>query len=457
MVNLDPEEFNGINVAADWIYDLESSDSRKHKESVIEKALVASKLGSASAQCFLYNCFLAYNPFYVYNIKQVPETEGLENCENPWISFWGLLESLRTRAITGNRARDQIEKISKKFDSQQWNAVCRRVITKDLRCGISEKTLNKVLKNTQWSIPVFGCQLAQDSTDHAKKMTGQRRLEVKLDGVRVLAFVSDSAVTLFSRNGKTLENFPKIQDEISSNSAFRTTVAQKIGQRFVLDGEIVGKSFQELMRQAHRKKNAVTDDSVFHIFDIVPFTDFQFGHWNRPQDRRLEILKSAESAISESDCLRIMPGISVDLDTAEGQEVMHRFAEDAVDQGFEGIMIKNLEAPYECRRNSFWLKWKPFIEVSLAVVAVEEGTGRNLGRLGALVCEGVDSDRKICVNVGSGFSDKDRTAFWKDQMQLLNQIVEIRADAITQNQDGSYSLRFPRFLRFRGFDPGEKL
>ena len=35
--------------------------------------------------------------------------------------------------------------------------------------------------------------------------------------------------------------------------------------------------------------------------------------------------------------------------------------------------------------------------------------------------------------------------------------AEVRADAITQNQDGTYSLRFPRFLRFRGFEVGEKL
>jgi hypothetical protein len=42
-------------------------------------------------------------------------------------------------------------------------------------------------------------------------------------------------------------------------------------------------------------------------------------------------------------------------------------------------------------------------------------------------------------------------------MDLLGHVVEIEADAVTQNQDGSYSLRFPRFVRFRGFEPGEKL
>jgi DNA ligase-1 len=104
-----------------------------------------------------------------------------------------------------------------------------------------------------------------------------------------------------------------------------------------------------------------------------------------------------------------------------------------------------------------WLKLKPFIEVSLTVIAVEEGTGKNIGRLGALVCEGEDDGRRILVNVGSGFTDDQRIAFWAARAEIGGHIVEVRADAITQNQDGTYSLRFPRFLRFRGFDRGEKI
>jgi len=136
---------------------------------------------------------------------------------------------------------------------------------------------------------------------------------------------------------------------------------------------------------------------------------------------------------------------------------MHRYAEDAVALGFEGIMIKDLGAPYECRRSTFWMKWKPTITVDLNIVGFEEGTGRNLGRLGAIICEGVDNERSIHVNVGSGLSDANRDEYWLARDQLLGNVVEVEADAVTQNQDGSYSLRFPRFVRFRGFEAGEKL
>jgi len=147
----------------------------------------------------------------------------------------------------------------------------------------------------------------------------------------------------------------------------------------------------------------------------------------------------------------------VDLDTDEGKKRYKEINAKAIAGGYEGIMLKDPEAGYECKRSVAWLKLKPFIEVSLTVVAVEEGTGRNVGKLGALVCEGNDDGRDIVVNVGSGFTDVNRDDYWTSREDVVGKVVEVRADAVTQNQDGTYSLRFPRFLRFRGFDNGEKI
>jgi DNA ligase-1 len=455
-IDFSHKQFNGITVAADWIRDLEASDSRLHKERVIEKALMAAKLGSANAQCFLFNCYQAYNPYYTFHVKQVPESEGIEHAENPWPVFWGLLEGLRTRSFSGHRARDAILETMKRFDSLEWNNLCRRVITKDLRCGISEKTLNKVLGKTEWKIPVFSCQLAQDSTDQPKKLKGIKRLECKLDGVRVLAVVSGNSCSLFSRNGKEFLNFPHIAEAIlEQRRAFQ--YGRGTGGHFVLDGEIVGESFQKLMKQAHRKSDAVTDGMVYHIFDIIPLDALKEGHCNLQQYKRIEWLESARSQLMETDCLRIMNGLDVDLDTAEGHDIMNRYAQDCVAEGFEGIMIKSMDAPYLCKRTDYWMKWKPTITVDLKIVGFEQGTGRNADRLGAIICEGDDNGRHICVNVGSGLSDGDRDEYWRSRDLLLGHLVEIQADAVTQNQDGSYSLRFPRFLRFRDFEAGEKV
>ena len=455
-LNFTDTRFEGI-VSAGWIRDLESSDSRIHKEKVIEKALMAAKLGSADAQAFLFNCYQAYNPFYTFHVRQVAEVHGQSGKPNAWPRFWALLESLRTRSVTGDAARQAIEDCSTLFNDEEWNTVCRRVIIKDLRCGISEKTINKVVGKTEYKIPVFTCQLAQDSTDQPKKLTGIKRLEPKLDGVRVLAVVQGMNVSLFSRNGKEFQNFPQIATSIAVNrAAFQRNLGS--GGRFVLDGEVTGESFQKLMKQAQRKSDVETDGMIYNIFDIIPLDDFQRGYWNAQQYKRFDILEQARNQIDEEHTfIRIVTGLEVDLDTAEGHDVMQRYAEDCVAEGFEGIMIKAVDAPYVCKRADYWMKWKPTISVDLNIVGFEEGTGRNEGRLGAIICEGEDNGRRIRVNVGSGLSDSDRDEYWTARDDLLGHLVEVQADAVTQNQDGTYSLRFPRFLRFRDFEAGSKL
>lgn len=444
-------------MAAGWIRDLESSDSRIHKEKVIEKALMAAKLGSADAQAFLFNCYQAYNPFYTFHVRQVPEVSGQQGRGNSWPRFWALLESLRTRSVTGDAAREAIDRCSELFDDEEWNILCRRVIIKDLRCGISEKTLNKVLDKTDWKIPVFTCQLAKDSSDRPDKLRGVKRLEPKLDGVRVLAVVQGMNISLFSRNGKEFANFPQIARDIQRHrSAFQRNLGS--GARFVLDGEVTGESFQKLMKQAHRKSDVETENMVYNIFDIIPLDDFQRGYWNAQQHKRFDILEQAWGRLQNDPCsLKVVRGLEVDLDNAEGHDIMNRYAQDCVAEGFEGIMIKAVDAPYECKRSDFWMKWKPVISVDLKIVGFEEGTGRNAGRLGAIICEGEDNGRCIQVHVGSGLSDSNRNEYWNSRGDLLGHLVEIQADAVTQNQDGTYSLRFPRFLRFRDFEAGEKV
>jgi DNA ligase-1 len=255
---------------------------------------------------------------------------------------------------------------------------------------------------------------------------------------------------MYTRNGKLLENFGHI-------TAYLEQYMDEFGRSYVLDGEVVSRSFQDLMKQVHRKSDVQAQDARLCLFDILPMVEFKQGKSVMAQRRRSQFLKNFENIFADSGFIEIIPQIEVNLDEFLGEIEYKDYNKKMVEEGFEGIMIKDPEAKYECKRSASWLKQKPFIEVSLEITALEEGTGRNLGRLGALVCEGVDDDRKISVNVGSGFSDSHRRDYWQERDSILGQVVEVRADAITQNQDGTYSLRFPRFLRFRGFKVGEKI
>lgn len=443
-------------MSASWINKLNESDSRLHKEDVILQALEAATLGSVNSKIFLGFTKACYNPYVTFGVKQIPNTEGITNAENPWEDFNELMIQLSQRMLTGHAARDAIEAMSKRFDSEEWNKFLAPVLRRDLRAGISDKTINKICKGTDYQIPVFGCQLATNC-EGRPEMKGVKRLEPKLDGVRVLMMIfpgdkisSPASAISFSRNGKAFENFSHIENQILKELPILLSLANNnFSEGFILDGEVVGNSFQELMRQARRKENVSVEDSIFNVFDIIPMSDFRRGYWNAQLFKRLEILEKMRPVFDTLGNVELLPHIMVDLDYAEGHDQLNRYAKDMVNLGYEGIMIKDVGAPYVCKRSTDWLKWKPTITVDLEVMAVEEGTGRNVGRLGALVCAGIDDGKFITVNVGSGYSDEDRVDYWNNSDHVIGRTAEILCDAVTQNQDGSYSLRFPRFVRFR--------
>jgi DNA ligase 1 len=427
---------------------LEIHNLRTNKEEII---LAQAEAGNSE---FFEGCRLALDSMITFGLKQIPEKTDADGAGLDWDSFTLALTGFTTRNVTGNTARDMVATMMASATKVQWNGWYRRILIKDLRCGVSEKTINKVVgkKYAHYSVPVFGCQLAHDSQNHESKVSGEKLIEVKLDGVRVITIVyPDGRVDQFSRNGKELVNFPHIKEQ------FAKTVTG-ITEPVVFDGEVMSSSFQDLMRQVHRKSNVEASDSVLHLFDFLTLEAFNEGVWNCRQIERSEkLLAWKDLWAEETPNIEIVAQELVDLDTDEGQQVFKDINARAIAGGYEGIMIKDVNAPYECKRTHAWLKLKPFIEVTLEVQGVEEGTGRNEGRLGALICGGEDDGRFIQVNCGSGFTDADRDNYWVARNRLLGQLVEVRADAVTQNQDGTYSLRFPRFKTFRGFEIGEKL
>ena len=433
---------------ASHIWSLESHPSRLNKEAIIEEI---AKEGNDE---FFQGCRLALDPMITFGVKQVPEKKDEDGPGFNWDSFIVLAGNLRDRNLTGHDARDAIAEAVKQATKNEWNGWYRRILIKDLRCGTSEKTINKVVekKYGNYTIPIFGCQLAHDSANHESKVTGKKLIEVKLDGVRVISIVyPDSRVDMFSRNGKELLNFPHVTEQIS-----RVVKKTPPPYAVVLDGEIMSSSFQDLMTQVHRKSDVKANDAVLNLFDMCPLEDFENGSWDKSQTVRSQMVQTwVEQNHADLPNVTCLANELVDLDTDAGQLRYKEINAQAVAGGYEGIMIKDPEAGYECKRSVAWLKLKPFIEVSLTVVTTEEGTGKNVGKMGALVCEGVDDGKAIRVNVGSGFSDQQRDEFWSCRVD--GQVVEVRADAVTQNQDGTYSLRFPRFKGFRGFEVGEKL
>ena len=432
------------------ISDLETHSSRLNKEQILEAQ------AEAGNDELFQGLNLAFNAMITFGLKQIPEKKDEDGPGLSWDMFTLVLTGFTTRNVTGNTARDAVTEMMKTATKAEWNGWYRRILIKDMRAGFSENTVNKVVEKKwpNYAIPVFSCQLAHDSANHEGKVSGEKLIEVKLDGVRVLTIVyPDGRVDQFSRNGKELVNFPHVKEQISA-----VVKQDPPPYALVLDGEIMSGTFQDLMKQIHRKSSATANDAVLNLFDFIPLADFEKGEWDKSQTTRSAMLKAWFEKNEEAlPNLTVVGQELVNLDTDAGKTRYKEINNMAIAGGYEGIMLKDPTAGYKCKRSVAWLKLKPFIEVSLTVTAVEEGTGKNVGKLGAFVCEGTDDGKDIVVNVGSGFADDQRIVYWDNADSIIGDVVEVRADAITQNQDGTYSLRFPRFLKFRGFEPGEKI
>jgi DNA ligase 1 len=437
---------------ADIIARLESTTKRTEKEAIVKAAW------DAGCTEFFLGARMAYDALVTYGVKKAPLIDGEDEAgfkpTLTWDKFTDIAGKLQRRELTGNAARDVLRAAADASTVRDWNSWYRRILLKDLKCGVTEATINKILerageKALPYVIPVFSCQLAKDGLDHPKKLNGPKMLDLKLDGVRLLTIMDINAqtITQYSRDGRQNDRFTAITDSLKP-------LLKKLTRSMVLDGEVISRSFQALMKQVNRKEDVDTGDAKLALFDCLPLVDFLAGGWDKPQSYRHDILVEMIPTLEEltNGRVYVIPKMSVDLSTPEGQMQFREFNRETIDAGLEGVMIKDPTAPYQCKRTDAWLKVKPVYSVDLEVIGFEPGKPESkfANTLGGLICRGEDQGRLVEVTCGGGFSEELRDEIWRNRDKVIGRIVEIKGDALTKPQDSDvWSLRFPVFMGFR--------
>jgi len=445
---------------------LAATPSKNEKEQIIKDAFISGN------REFFIGAKLAYDALVSFGVAKVPEIaeEDLDP-ENPrtfsFDDFISLTKKLQHRQLTGHAARDALIEAATSCHGPTWNLFYRPVILKDMKIGCGETTINKVLKtlaktypdSKNYIIPVFECMLAEDgeTETHQKKVKGVKLCDYKLDGTRFLAILDkESGVSMFTRNGQPILTFPHIKSCLEK-------VLEALPGSVVLDGEVMSPhGFQHLMTLL-KKLDRDSSMTRLALFDMLPLVDFRKGICKTPLHERhknLSLLETSGLLKKSGGAAYVLEKQEVDLDTPEGVAAFNEFNRNAIENGVEGIMIKDPESPYVTKRSSFWLKKKPVIEVSLEIISIEEGKpdGKYVGTMGALVMSGIDDGKHIQTNVGSGFSDELRNEIWKNKEQWIGMIAEVRADKLTLEAGSNvWSLRFPRWKGLRGRVPGEKI
>lgn len=440
--------------------------------------------------------YWTYNPFYHYYMNKVDIPDNIVHHKSESISesiygqhmveFKQILGRLNARSRTGNNAKDMVFKFLEKCCGLEvkWYS---KILMRDLRCGISVTTINNVYGSVIKTYPV-----ALAENPDVRVYPPNFRIDEKFDGYRCLTEVDNkynkTNVNMFSRNGNDLLGYDELLYIVEKCNPLMD------GASLVLDGELMSKDFKGTQNNAFRKSGG--KKANYYIFDIINKKAFYNVNGYLPLSERMNILQTYISLLKEkakklkidTSCIvEVLPlmvyehniiTLREDFAKAYKHRVSYVNPTDslvsklcdevysyALEMGLEGVIVKDLDSLYmegksyssECidvkRKDEKWYSWakrKPVETLDLVVQDVYEGTGENKGRLGGVnVIYEASDGKEYLVGVGSGFKKEDRIFYWDNPNEIIGKTIEVHYDIETQDANGNYSLRFPRFKKVR--------
>ena len=284
--------------------------------------------------------------------------------------------------------------------------------------------------------------LALDDEDEIKKW-GSIICEEKYDGVRVIALVSGNEVKFYTRAFNEIPNnyLEKISEEclaLIKNSGLQ-------GEWF-FDGELTDlnrKSVSGKVTQMLKGKpmNSIGDDLIYNVFDLEDADTLKSGKGIIPFDVRRSTLEGVFNTYKTSSL------VLADSFLTKEKEDIYAYYNKIVANGGEGVILKNPEHVYECKRSKNWIKLKEVNDCDLIITGWYPGEGKREGFIGGFYCE--DKSGTIKVKVGAGFTDKDLENLSKDPDSLAGSICAIQYNVIISDKNDNWSLFLPRFIEIR--------
>ena len=338
----------------------------------------------------------------------------------------------------------------------QWyrNQICandeekeffNRVITKNVVIGIEVKLINSVFPNL---VDTFDVMLANsyfklnESQWNKISKNGTRDFNItcKMDGFRCVAIKENSSCRLVSRQGKIYERCVDIEK----------TINELPYDNFVLDSEIIISNRNRVpsTEQYKATSNIVTlkDEDKHNVtlncFDYIDLNEWKSKNgitsWTERRKKLEEILKDYTD--TDDKPLYVAPILYSGNDLNEALSLLSK----ARENNEEGVMLRFNDSTYEFKRSNELLKFKVMSEMDVYIKDYEEGTNKNVGKLGAFICE-IDHPEfgHLEMKVGSGYSDEDRLSYWKHKDELIGRVLEMQYFEVTSNADGGKSVRFP--------------
>ena len=412
----------------DILNEIAATSSRNEKEAIIRH----EKDNELLKRVF----FLAYDPFTQFYIRKIPAYETKQSIDfitlDESINGVSGLSRLSSRTFTGNAGTDHLKfllSMSSASDAQ----VIERIIGKDLKCGASDSTANKVWPGLVHEFPCMLCTPFDEKI--AAKFKFPALAQLKMDGMRFNAIVKDGKCELRSRNGKEINLLGNLEEEF---------IALARGSNLVYDGELLvndkgiildRQTGNGILNKAVKGTIGIDEAQKVHatVWDVIPYDQFTAGVGTAQYAVRFAML---ETSVLPNKIHLVESTIVASLDEAQ------KIFEGYLSQGQEGIILKDTSGIWQDKRVKTQVKFKAELDCDLKIVAIQPGTGKYEGMVGAYICE--SEDGVIKVDVGSGLSDEDRKNF-----NVIGKILAVVYNARIKNKQGEESLFLPRAVEIR--------
>lgn len=409
-----------------------------------EKLKALSGLDETAKQ-LVFDCL---SPYRVFGVKKWPTPQKYAAADGDLKEFLQLLNQLADRALTGNAAKTAVTETLSKY-TERTASYLRRVLIKKIDCGATATTFNKLYPGL---VPVYKVSACRKRTADTK-ITYPKIADAKLDGQRVTAFVSSTSVVYLSRSGKPASFCEGLFDD--ELLALRADLNYDI----VVDGEVMGTDFTTTMNAKGSKSDGhqqAKQTLKFYVFDLLSWDIWSAAELanssvtaSDPQHVRTALIQKVLGEKPKDYKLqRLLTRIvNSDVELAE-------FFDQCVALKYEGVIIKDPNAPYICDRKEHWYKWKPVLDLDLKIVGFLPGApdGMFADTVGALLLEGHDENGvHIITECGTGLTIEQRNDMKAHPKKYLGKIAEIEVQEITPPTDGRtwHSTRFSSFKRIR--------
>ena len=406
--------------------ELAATSKRTEKESILRREIRNEELKLV--------LWAAYNPDITYWISKHPDVSEYDRSGvlGESMAIVDLLDNIAIRKITGNAAIEFYRKTLEKCTADQAEVI-RRVVDRDLRCGVGVPTINKI-----WPLLIPEYELMLAETD-AKKLKYPCYVQTKMDGLRCLITHTNPAfnIVMRTRGGNQITSLEAMYDHLS----------RVIPPGETWDGELVcvGEDGRFLERKI---SNGILNKAIRGTISPQEVERVIFVVWDIIDQTKTIPYKDRFAQLSARLNLDSRKVVLVQNWRADNLKQVERLFEIALLGGEEGVIAKNIDAVWQPKRTFDLVKFKAEKECDLLVTGWEFGkaNGKNAHRLGALVCESADG--KVVVNVGGGYSDEERDKITPEF--AVDKIIEVVYNSrISKKDGGSDSLYLSRFKKFR--------